>query len=1132
MLSKRLSAFCAVALGCVPLFSMAANFDVNNPTVFQTALTTAQANGENDTINVAAGSYNVATNGTLTYTAAENENFGLIITGSTVALTELNGGMQVPILRIDSTAVINDGGVSFEVSNLTFRNGNASSAPNDNGGALAILTDESQQPNEHATFIAINGSEFFDNIATGDGGAVYVRAHALEGMYLNDLTFDGNEAGGDGGSASVAGGVFTTPIELSNIDFFNNVAQGSGGGLVVEGFDSQTASVDLARSARLYDIYFYNNQSASTTGGGGGADVSALTTTVDTVGFVENQAREGGGLRIRPSWSSIRMVNTGFTANTAREDGGGLAIRESFFLELVLTNNTLFENVATNRGGGAYILVDGSSSIGAIYNNIIYGNTAQQGTGDDLYIDNQFYNDTGAPVELFHNDITSYEIAPVAPTGVATNINAPPLLVDMTLRPTPDPRLQAGSPAIDTGDDNAPGAPLVDFELDSRPFDGDGDMTATIDIGMDEFTGELVQNADLGVTKTDSPDPVTEGGDVTYTIVVTNNGPGAASNVTLTDTLDELVTFVSATPSQGTCSADTGTVSCDIGDLANGATATVTLVVTTPDVAEPLQITNQVSVSGTEPDPVGTNNSATEQTTVVPAGPAMADLAVAKTDTPDPVLSGGPQLTYSITVSNNGPDDATNVLLVDTLPAEVTFDTATPSTGDCDQMATAGEVTCRLGSLASGNNMTVTVVVTPEPVTEPTGITNTVAVSATEEDPNLENNTASAFSTVNPPGADMSVSTSSSGSPMVGEPITFNMTVTNNGPSDNTNVVVTVTLPAAGTFVSGAIDQGSCDISKGLLICTIGDMAAGAVVNASIVVTAPSEPMTLTLIATITADVADPVAENNTDSEDVTVIDVIDLVIQGTSEGSGSIGWPTLLLLTAAAMVNAVRNRKSRNAIRAHARAVGLVGIISIGLMLPAGEVQAGDDWYLGTSIGEADLDYSAGELQQDLSSLGWTINDVSVNSSGTAWKAYGGFALNKFFAFEVGYADLGKVVTQYSTSISPNDIDAILDDTYSVHPYQGDGWFGVVVLKWPVNPDVITLHARTGAFSWKSDLDVRVISGGTGSVTGDDSGTDMMWGVGMEWHINPAWSLVAEWERYELNEWLDVPSIGVKFSF
>jgi len=75
-------------------------------------------------------------------------------------------------------------------------------------------------------------------------------------------------------------------------------------------------------------------------------------------------------------------------------------------------------------------------------------------------------------------------------------------------------------------------------------------------------------------------------------------------------------------------------------------------------------------------------------------------------------------------------------------------------------------------------------------------------------------------------------------------------------------------------------------------------------------------------------------------------------------------------------------------------------------------------------------------------------------------------------------------------------------------------------------------VHARVGAFAWNSDIDVRVISGGTGNVAGDDSGTDMMYGIGMELRLNPAWSLVVEWQRYELNEWLDVPSVGVKFSF
>ena len=1106
---------------------MAATFDVNNLTEFQTALTTAQANGENDTINVAAGTINVNT--TLTYTAVASENFSLTIAGSDQADTFLDGGSSVQIMRIDTTAVTSDGAISIILRGLIFENGVADGAPNGNGGALVIQTNEDQQPAEFPQTIDIRNSEFLGNAAAGDGGALYIRAHAAAGMFIVDTDFIGNQADGNGGAAYIAGGFFTTPIDIVFVDFYNNVAGGSGGALHVEGFDSATPGEAPANHVFISNVAFYNNRADSTVGGGGGANISGLTIGLDGCGFINNQAREGGGLRVGTNWSSFRMSNSGFVGNSANDDGGGIAIKESFFMELDLTNNTLYENFATNRGGGAYILIDGSSSIAYIYNNIIYGNMTEPGTSNDLYIDNQFYNDIGAPVELFHNDITTYEIAPVAPTGVATNIDTPPMLVDMDLRPLPDPRLQAGSPAIDAGTNDAPGAPAYDFDGDDRPLDGDGDTVAIIDIGMDEFSGEPTQNVDLGVTKSDSPDPVTEGENITYSIVVTNYGPGDATNVTLTDTNFDLVTLVSATPSQGTCSAMMQVVTCDIGSLASGATASVTVVVTASNVDEPTQIANQVSVSGSEVDPVGSNDSATEQTTVVPTGPAMADLAVTKSDTPDPVISGGGQLTYSITVSNNGPDDATNVLLVDTLPAEVTFDTATPSAGDCDQVVTLGEVECRLGSLASGNNMTVTFVVTPDTVEEATSITNTVAVSATEEDPNLENNTASASSTVNPPGSDMDVSVSSpSGTPMVGELVHFDMTITNNGPSDNTGVVVTVEVGDYGTFWAAAIDDVFCELSKGTFVCTIGNMAAGATVSGNVTVLAPVDPGTISLTATVTSDVGDPVTDNNTDSGGAAVIEEIDLVIQGTSEGSGSIGWPTLMLLIAAVTLTAIRNRKSRP----YARALGLLGILSIGLMLPVGEVQADDGWYVGANIGNTSLDYDAGDLQQDLANLGWIVSNTNVDSSGTTWKAYAGFGLNKFVAFEAGYADLGEVVTQYSTSISPDDIDDILSDTYSVHPYQGDGWFGAAVFTWPVNPDVFAVHARVGAFAWNSDIDVRVISGGTGNVAGDDSGTDMMYGIGMELRINPAWSLVVEWERYELNESLDVPSVGVKFSF
>ena len=67
--------------------------------------------------------------------------------------------------------------------------------------------------------------------------------------------------------------------------------------------------------------------------------------------------------------------------------------------------------------------------------------------------------------------------------------------------------------------------------------------------------------ADLAVTKTGLPDPVLVGSNLTYTVTVTNNGPNNASNVMVTDTLPANVTFVSATPSQGTC-AQIGRASC------------------------------------------------------------------------------------------------------------------------------------------------------------------------------------------------------------------------------------------------------------------------------------------------------------------------------------------------------------------------------------------------------------------------------------------------------------------------------------------------------------------------------------------------------------------------------------------
>ncbi|HSH17148.1 MAG TPA: DUF11 domain-containing protein, partial [Verrucomicrobiae bacterium] len=126
--------------------------------------------------------------------------------------------------------------------------------------------------------------------------------------------------------------------------------------------------------------------------------------------------------------------------------------------------------------------------------------------------------------------------------------------------------------------------------------------------------GPVPPFADLAVTKLDTPDPVNIGANITYDITVTNNGPVDATGVTLTDTLPAGVTFVSATPSQGTCSG-TVTVNCDLIDILAGSSATVTLVVTANAVGS---VSNTASATATEVDFNLANNSATATTTVSP----------------------------------------------------------------------------------------------------------------------------------------------------------------------------------------------------------------------------------------------------------------------------------------------------------------------------------------------------------------------------------------------------------------------------------------------------------------------------------------------------------------------------------
>ena len=107
------------------------------------------------------------------------------------------------------------------------------------------------------------------------------------------------------------------------------------------------------------------------------------------------------------------------------------------------------------------------------------------------------------------------------------------------------------------------------------------------------------------------------------------------------------MTFVSATPSQGTCTQSAGTVTCPLGTIANGASASVQINVTPQSTGS---ITNQASASSGVSDPNSANNTASAATTVNPA----ANLSLTKSDSPDPVLQGQ-ELTYTLASSTSGP---------------------------------------------------------------------------------------------------------------------------------------------------------------------------------------------------------------------------------------------------------------------------------------------------------------------------------------------------------------------------------------------------------------------------------------------------------------------------------------------
>jgi uncharacterized repeat protein (TIGR01451 family) len=135
--------------------------------------------------------------------------------------------------------------------------------------------------------------------------------------------------------------------------------------------------------------------------------------------------------------------------------------------------------------------------------------------------------------------------------------------------------------------------------------------------------GFVTTTGDLSITKTDSPDPVIVGHDLTYTLTVTNNGPEAAAGVHIEDALPAGTTFKSVTPATGgTCNNVSGTVKCDFPSIGNGQSKTVSIVVT--PTATTADLSNTATVTSASADANPANNSATSHTQVVADQPQIS----------------------------------------------------------------------------------------------------------------------------------------------------------------------------------------------------------------------------------------------------------------------------------------------------------------------------------------------------------------------------------------------------------------------------------------------------------------------------------------------------------------------------
>ncbi|MCW2998672.1 MAG: conserved repeat domain protein [Solirubrobacterales bacterium] len=405
-------------------------------------------------------------------------------------------------------------------------------------------------------------------------------------------------------------------------------------------------------------------------------------------------------------------------------------------------------------------------------------------------------------------------------------------------------------------------------------YTGTASNTATVLGGGDANLGNnastdtspSTQSADVALVKTASAPTATIGGDVTFTLTATNNGASTATSVAISDPLPGTFTYLSST---GGCTIDppSGVVSCPVGTLKKGDSATVTITARAEADGAGTTVTNTATVTAQQTDPTPANNSSSA--TVAVAG---TDLAVTKTLDGPAAPRTGDRVSYTVKVANQGPSAATGVVLMDALPAGLTAVT-TDDAVTCG--VTGAQVRCAVGTLASGASYTVHVSGTV--ASGQTVLLNRASAQGAEGDTDPTNNAAEVSTPVTAV-ADLSVVKSADPAQAVpGGTLVYRLRIHNDGPDQAHGVQVTDTLPAGVTYVSGA---SGCTVASRTVTCTVPDVAAGADAQTSITVrVAGDADGMIENTASVSSTTPDPDPSDNTSSIVTAVVDSADVSI-------------------------------------------------------------------------------------------------------------------------------------------------------------------------------------------------------------------------------------------------------------